>query len=206
MRSVSDPKSDTSHPSASLSFGARMNARSVSLAEVGRTSFVTRPRVNAHGGAVRNVRLWDARIRGDSAFDPENTQLQWCRSSWVGSVGRRGHEKRTEDDERELADAILEGAKRRPQAFGSYFTWDGGSCALGAAYEGIHHLPEVIGPLHPRLERLFHCLEDIIRTCPAARRSSTREPDRPPNDDHPGARTDRRVLKTDDLTERPHAR
>jgi hypothetical protein len=71
-----------------------------------------------------------------------------------------------QNDERELADAILEGAKRRPQAFGSYFTWEGGSCALGAAFEGIHHLPEVIGPLHPRLERLFHCLEDIIRACP----------------------------------------
>jgi hypothetical protein len=69
-------------------------------------------------------------------------------------------------DEFELADAILAGAKRRPQAFGSYFTWDGASCALGAAYEGIHHLPKTIGPIHPRLERLFHCLEDIIRACP----------------------------------------
>jgi hypothetical protein len=71
-----------------------------------------------------------------------------------------------DNDEIELADAILAGAKRRPQAFGSYFTWEGGSCALGAAYEGIHHLPEAMGPMSPRLERLFHCLEDILRACP----------------------------------------
>ena len=40
-------------------------------------------------------------------------------------------------DQIELADAIAEGARRRPsQAFGEYFSSKGGSCALGAAYEG----------------------------------------------------------------------
>jgi hypothetical protein len=39
-------------------------------------------------------------------------------------------------DQIELAEAIAEGAKRRPsQAFGEYFSDTGGSCALGAAYE-----------------------------------------------------------------------
>jgi hypothetical protein len=34
-----------------------------------------------------------------------------------------------------LSEAIREGAKLRPQAFGSYFNKNGRSCALGAAYE-----------------------------------------------------------------------
>lgn len=69
-------------------------------------------------------------------------------------------------DERELAEAILAGSKRRAQCVGSYFSSDGRSCALGAAFEGIHHLPEVVGALHPRLERLFDCLEYVSRRCP----------------------------------------
>ena len=45
-------------------------------------------------------------------------------------------------DQIELADAIAEGARRRPsQAFGEYFSNRGGSCALGAAYEGAYALP-----------------------------------------------------------------
>ena len=46
-------------------------------------------------------------------------------------------------DQIELADAIAEGARRRPnQAFGEYFSTKGGSCALGAAYEGLLHNKE----------------------------------------------------------------
>ena len=46
-------------------------------------------------------------------------------------------------DQIELADAIAEGARRRPsQAFGEYFSNRGGSCALGAAYEGAYALPQ----------------------------------------------------------------
>ncbi|HEV8615803.1 MAG TPA: hypothetical protein VGU22_09955, partial [Methylomirabilota bacterium] len=45
------------------------------------------------------------------------------------------------EDERELADAILEGSKRRTdQAFGDYYRGRNSSCALGAAYEGIYRL------------------------------------------------------------------
>ncbi len=69
-------------------------------------------------------------------------------------------------DQRELAAAILEGARHRPQCVGSYFSSDGRSCALGAAFEGIHHLPQAVGPFRPRLERLFDCLEYISRPCP----------------------------------------
>jgi hypothetical protein len=72
------------------------------------------------------------------------------------------------DDERELADAILLGAKRRPvQAFGEYYRGQRSSCALGAAYEGIYRLPEAAGGLRPmRLDRFFDCLEGVIRRCP----------------------------------------
>jgi hypothetical protein len=74
-----------------------------------------------------------------------------------------------QDDERELAAAILTGTHRRPeQSFGSYFGPEGGSCALGAAYEGIYLLPEHAEGTHPeRLDRLFHCIDYVARRCPA---------------------------------------
>ena len=59
-------------------------------------------------------------------------------------------------DQIELADAIAEGARRRPvQAFGEYFSHQGGSCALGAAYEGAYTLPHEAESIRPRLDRLF---------------------------------------------------
>ena len=73
-------------------------------------------------------------------------------------------------DERQLATAIRLGAARRPQCFGSYFDERGGSCALGAAYDGMYELPRQArepGEIVPRhLERLFHCLEDVVKRCP----------------------------------------
>jgi hypothetical protein len=73
----------------------------------------------------------------------------------------------TRDDQIELADAIAEGARRRPhQAFGEYFDDLGGSCALGAAYEGAYALPRDAHAIRPRLERLFDCLENLASTCP----------------------------------------
>lgn len=73
-------------------------------------------------------------------------------------------------DQRELARAIRLGAARRPQCFGSYFDERGGSCALGAAYDGMYELPrqeKEQGEIVPRhLERLFHCLEDVVKRCP----------------------------------------
>jgi len=57
-------------------------------------------------------------------------------------------------DQIALADAIAEGARRRPmQAFGEYFSDTGGSCALGAAYEGAYALPEEAHEVRPRLDR-----------------------------------------------------
>ena len=78
-------------------------------------------------------------------------------------------ESTTRDDERELAQAILTGAHRRPsQSFGSYFGPEGGSCALGAAYEGVYLLPHDVHDAMPqRLDRFFHCLENVSRRCPA---------------------------------------
>ena len=73
-------------------------------------------------------------------------------------------------DQIELADAIAAGAKRRPtQAFGEYFSEKGGSCALGAAYEGAYALPrdpEEAHTIRPRMGRLFDCLENVRRQCP----------------------------------------
>ena len=71
-------------------------------------------------------------------------------------------------DEQELAAAIRLGAERRPvQAYGSYFEGRRSSCALGAAYEGMYRLPEQAESLRPRrLERLFDCLENTLRSCP----------------------------------------
>jgi hypothetical protein len=71
--------------------------------------------------------------------------------------------------ERELADAILDGISRRPeQAFGEYYKGDRRSCALGAAYEGIYRLPRNADGLRPRrLDLLFDCLDNQVRICPA---------------------------------------
>lgn len=73
-------------------------------------------------------------------------------------------------DQRELAKAIRLGSLRRPQCFGSYFDERGGSCALGAAYDGMYEMPREKrepGEIVPRnLERLFHCLEDVVKKCP----------------------------------------
>jgi hypothetical protein len=73
------------------------------------------------------------------------------------------------EDQAELAEAILTGARRRPvQSFGSYFGPEGGSCALGAAFEGVYLLPEDAHDAMPRrLDRFFHCLENTSRRCPA---------------------------------------
>ena len=70
--------------------------------------------------------------------------------------------------ERELADAMLEGIERRPdQSFGEYYRGRRSSCALGAAYEGIYHLPVDATGIRPKhLERLFDCLEYTLRSCP----------------------------------------
>lgn len=80
----------------------------------------------------------------------------------------------TKDDERELAGAILAGAKRRPeQAFGDYYRGRDSSCALGAAYEGIYRLPETAEGIRPdRLDRLFECLEGAVRRCPGCGRKT----------------------------------
>lgn len=73
-------------------------------------------------------------------------------------------------DERDLAEAILEGSRRRAeQAFGHYFEGHGRSCALGAAYDGMYHLPSETGAAKPhQLDRLFDCLENRVRRCPEA--------------------------------------
>ena len=43
----------------------------------------------------------------------------------------------------------------------------GGSCALGAVYEGVYHLPRDHGKLIPdHLERLFRCLDEVTKRCP----------------------------------------
>ena len=66
-------------------------------------------------------------------------------------------------EQRELAEFIRAGSQRGHQCFGSYFDEKGGSCALGAVYEGVYHLPRHHGKLVPdHLERLFRCLDEVI--------------------------------------------
>ena len=72
--------------------------------------------------------------------------------------------------ERELADAMLEGIGRRPdQSFGEYYRGRRSSCALGAAYEGMYRLPDNPDGTRPTkdLEWFFDCLEGSVRKCPA---------------------------------------
>jgi hypothetical protein len=72
-----------------------------------------------------------------------------------------------ENEQRELAEFIRVGSARGPQCFGSYFDEKGGSCALGAVYEGVYHLPRDHGKLIPdHLERLFRCLDEVTKRCP----------------------------------------
>lgn len=67
----------------------------------------------------------------------------------------------------DLAQAILAGIERRPvQSFGEYFGENGGSDALGAAYEGIFRLPRDVRGYHPRVWRIFDFLENTARRCP----------------------------------------
>ena len=71
------------------------------------------------------------------------------------------------NEQQELADYLRAGSTRGPQCFGSYFDDAGGSCALGAVYEGVHHLPRTHGKLMPdHLERLFRCLDEMTKVCP----------------------------------------
>lgn len=72
-----------------------------------------------------------------------------------------------QSEQKELANFIRAGARRGPQCFGSYFDEQGGSCALGAVYEGVYHLPRNHGKLIPdHLERLFRCLDEMTKRCP----------------------------------------
>jgi hypothetical protein len=72
------------------------------------------------------------------------------------------------DEAADLADAIMTGVSRRPvQSFGEYFGENGGSDALGAAYEGIFLLPRDVRGFHPRVWRLFDFLESHPCRCPA---------------------------------------
>lgn len=80
------------------------------------------------------------------------------------------HDHDPVQDQHELAEAIMEGARRRKsQSFGSYFgDNNNSSCALGAAYDGIYHLREADSHTRPRrLDYLFECLDNVSRSCPA---------------------------------------
>ncbi len=78
-----------------------------------------------------------------------------------------GLERTLKSEQKELADFIRMGSSRGHQCFGSYFDEKGGSCALGAVYEGVYHLPRAHGKLIPdHLERLFRCLDELTKPCP----------------------------------------
>lgn len=76
---------------------------------------------------------------------------------------------RPHHDERELAEFIRTGMKRRPdQAFGDYYKGLTASCALGAAYEAMYRLPDDAEGRRPTrdLDWFFDCL-DAVKPCPA---------------------------------------
>lgn len=107
-----------------------------------------------------------------------------ARQRWAGlqlpfgteiAFAERRHDRRgrfamateLQGEQKELADFIRAGSSRGPQCFGSYFDEKGGSCALGAVYEGVYHLPRDHGKLIPdHLERLFRCLDEMTKKCP----------------------------------------
>ena len=75
---------------------------------------------------------------------------------------------REHHDERELAEYIRVGMKRRPdQAFGDYYQGHTASCALGAAYEAMYRLPDEAAGKRPTrdLDWFFDCL-DTVKPCP----------------------------------------
>jgi len=76
--------------------------------------------------------------------------------------------QREHHGERELAEFIRDGMKRRPeQAFGDYYHGTNASCALGAAYEAMYRLPTEVEGQHPTrdLDWFFDCL-DTVKPCP----------------------------------------
>lgn len=72
------------------------------------------------------------------------------------------------NQQRELAGFIrVVGSSRGPQCSGRDFEERGGSCARGAADEGVYHLPRTHGKLIPdHLERPFRCLDQLTKRCP----------------------------------------
>jgi hypothetical protein len=73
------------------------------------------------------------------------------------------------EDERELAGAILEGSKRRTdQAFGDYYRAAATAPARSARPTRASTVcPDTADGVRPqRLDRLFECLEGVVRTCP----------------------------------------
>lgn len=57
-----------------------------------------------------------------------------------------------------LSEAIREGAKLRPQYFGADYFGNGGSCALGAAYEAVTGHGHYYADDAPTIEDLFPSL------------------------------------------------
>ena len=100
-------------------------------------------------------------------------------------------------EQKELAEFIRAGSSRGHQCFGSYFDEQGGSCALGAVYDGVYHLPRHHGKLMPdHLERLFRCLDEVVKKCPegCGKRLPLAPDDRAPERRSPSdARADRRM-------------
>jgi len=71
--------------------------------------------------------------------------------------------------ETDLADAILDGSRRRPvQPFEGYFEGTDRSDAFGTADEGVYRLPADATGIRPNgPHRFFRCQDDSVRRCPA---------------------------------------
>ena len=70
-------------------------------------------------------------------------------------------------DQIELADAIAEGARRRPaQAFGEYSRTRADRRGARRGLRRRLRAAQDAGSIRPRLDRLFDCLENVRRRCP----------------------------------------
>ena len=76
-------------------------------------------------------------------------------------------------EQRELAEFIRVGASRGPQCFGSYFDEKGGSCALGAVYEGVYHPARAPGDSRSS-RTVVPVPDEMTKKCPQGSQSGCR--------------------------------
>ncbi|MDQ3211942.1 MAG: hypothetical protein M3Q85_04650, partial [Acidobacteriota bacterium] len=100
-------------------------------------------RIRLHGAGIQlDGSGMLGRTRGARQSGPDSASMSGTQiASSTSAPRKRGLAMVTglETEQRQLAEFIRAGSARGPQCFGSYFDDKGGSCALGAVYEGVYH-------------------------------------------------------------------